>query len=245
VGETYRKERATAPPGFFAAEAHGLRWLAEAAACAVPAVHEVTDTSIVMDRVLTGAPSAAAAERFGHELAALHRSGAARFGAPWRGYIGDAPMPNEDGPDWPAWFAAHRIRPYLGTAGLPPEGERLIDEVVGRIGELAGPPEPVARLHGDLWSGNVLWGRDARVWLIDPAAHGGHRETDLAMLRLFGLPHLEVVLRAYDEAWPLADGWRERVPLHQLFPLLVHAGLFGGHYREQAVAAARSALRPV
>ena len=241
----YRKERAPAPPGFFAAEASGLRWLAEAGACAVPHVHEVTDVAITIDFVPTGPPTPAAAERFGLELAALHRSGADRFGAPWTGYIGDAPMSNADGPDWPTWFAEQRIRPYLRDAVLMSDEQDEVEEVCARIHELAGPAEPIARLHGDLWSGNVLWGTDGRVWLIDPAAHGGHRETDLAMLALFGLPHLDVVLAAYDEAWPLADGWRERLPLHQLFPLLVHACLFGAQYPYEAAAAARAALRLV
>jgi fructosamine-3-kinase len=110
--------------------------------------------------------------------------------------------------------------------------------VLDKLPDLAGPPEPPARLHGDLWSGNVLWAADGRAWIIDPAAHGGHRETDLAMLALFGLPHLDRVLAAYDASWPLAAGWEERVPLHQLHPLLVHAVLFGGGYGAQAVAAA-------
>src|SRR6185503_15289651 len=87
---------------------------------------------------------------------------------------------------------------------------------------LAGPPEPPARLHGDLWSGNVLWGRDGTAWLIDPAAYGGHREVDLAMLRLFGSPGRHF-LDAYEERFPLASGHEERVELYQLFPLLVHA----------------------
>ncbi len=111
-----------------------------------------------------------------------------------------------------------------------------------RIGELAGPAEQPARLHGDLWSGNVLWGGDGHVWLIDPAAHGGHRETDLAMLHLFGCAHLDRIVAAYDEAAPLAEGWRARIPLHQLFPLLVHTVLFGGGYGAQAVASARAVL---
>jgi fructosamine-3-kinase len=87
----------------------------------------------------------------------------------------------------------------------------------------------------------VLWS-GGRGWLIDPAAHGGHRETDLAMLDLFGAPHLQQVLRAYTATAPLADGWRSRVPLHQLHPLLVHVCLFGAGYRDQALAAARAAL---
>jgi fructosamine-3-kinase len=87
----------------------------------------------------------------------------------------------------------------------------------------------------------VLWS-GGRGWLIDPAAHGGHRETDLAMLALFGAPHLDRIIAAYQEAAPLADGWRGRIPLHQLHPLLVHVCLFGGSYRESALAAARAVL---
>ena len=101
------------------------------------------------------------------------------------------------------------------------------------------PEEPPARLHGDLWNGNVLWGLDGQVWAIDPAAHAGHRETDLAMLSLFGLPHLPRVFDAYLEASPLADGWEDRVGIHQLFPLLVHAALFGGSYGARAAQTAR------
>ena len=97
----------------------------------------------------------------------------------------------------------------------------MIEAAAARAAEVAGPPEPPSRIHGDCWSGNVLWS-GGRGWLIDPAAHGGHRESDLAMLALFGAPHLGEILAAYQEAAPLADGWAARVPLHQLHPLLVH-----------------------
>ncbi|MGK8486610.1 fructosamine kinase family protein [Nocardia asiatica] len=107
--------------------------------------------------------------------------------------------------------------------------------------DLAGPAEPPARVHGDLWSGNILWTRE-RAMLVDPAAHAGHRETDLAMLALFGAPHLDRIRAAYHETSPLADGWRDRTPLHQLHPLLVHVVLFGAGYRAQTLAAAGAAL---
>jgi fructosamine-3-kinase len=126
---------------------------------------------------------------------------------------------------------------------LTPEQRRPVDVVCQRITELCGPAEVPARIHGDLWSGNLLWGRDGRIWLVDAAsAHGGHRETDLAMLAWFGAPHLEAMVSAYEGALPLADGWRERVRLHQLHPMLVHATLFGGGYAETAAEAARSLL---
>jgi fructosamine-3-kinase len=155
-------------------------------------------------------------------------------------------MRNEPTADWPCWYAEQRVLPYLRQAvdqGTVRAGEAaVVERLCERLPDLAGPAEPPARLHGDLWSGNVLWAADGQVRLIDPAAHGGHRETDLAMLRLFGCPHLEQVLDGYQEVAPLADGWGGRVGVHQLFPLLVHAVLFGRGYAEQALAVARTAL---
>ena len=137
--------------------------------------------------------------------------------------------------------AVRRVLPYLKLArdrgAVDDDQAATIEALVAKLPELV-PVEPPARLHGDLWNGNVLWGQEARVWLIDPAAYGGHRELDLAMLTLFGLPHLPRVLEAYQERAPLAEGWEERVPLHQLFPLLVHAALFGGGYGARAAEAA-------
>ncbi|MFF5029591.1 fructosamine kinase family protein [Streptomyces collinus] len=238
-------------PGATRAEAAGLRWLGEAAAVRVPAVLGQDERWLVTERIPTGPPDADAASRFGHALAALHTAGAPAFGAPPPGgpeeaYIGRAPMRNAPAPDWPSWYADHRVLPYLRAAvdaGTVRPGEAaVVERVCELLPELAGPAEPPARLHGDLWNGNVLWGTDGDVRLIDPAAHGGHRETDLAMLGLFGCPYLERVVTGYQEVAPLADGWRERVGMHQLFPLLVHAVLFGRDYAEQALGVARKAL---
>jgi fructosamine-3-kinase len=234
-----------------AAEAAGLRWLAEAGGAPVPAVLESDGGRLVTELVPSGSPDARAAEELGRALARTHTAGAPAFGAappggPTDARIGAAPMRNAPAPSWPEWYAADRLVPYLRTARdagtLSADDARTIEAVADRLPALAGLAEPPARLHGDLWSGNVLWSPAGAV-LIDPAAHGGHRETDLAMLALFGCPHLHTVLAAYDEAAPLAAGWRDRVPLHQLFPLLVHVVLFGGGYAAQAVSAARAALR--
>ena len=196
-----------------------------------------------------GRPGPAAAERFGRDLARLHGAGAEAFGAPWPGFIASLPLDNEParGPEaWPQWYANRRLLPFLRRAAdagtLAPADVRLVESVADRIGDLAGPAEPPSRVHGDCWSGNVLWSA-GRGWLIDPAAHGGHRETDLAMLALFGAPGLDRILAAYAEASPLADGWRSRVALHQLHPLLVHACLFGSGYAGAVHDAARTALR--
>ena len=237
--------------GAMQAEAAGLRWLADAGTVRVPNVHGHDGRWLVTDVVAQGSPTARAAVRFGGELAALHTAGAPAFGAPppdgpVDAYIGLAPMCNVPGTDWPRWYAEHRVLPYLREAvdrgTIRPAETAAIERVCEQLPELAGPAEPPARLHGDLWNGNVLWGADGRAWLIDPAAHGGHRETDLAMLQLFGCPHLEHVLDGYQQTAPLADGWADRVGLHQLFPLLVHAVLFGRGYAEQTLMAARRAL---
>jgi fructosamine-3-kinase len=230
-------------PGAAAAEVASLRWLDSAGSVRVPCVLGSDDDWVIMERVADGHADANAAEAFGRELAALHAAGAPAFGSPPPGgpadaWIGMAPMRNEPGAAWPSWYATHRVQPYLRVAvdrGLLDAG--VVERVLARIDGLAGPAEPPARLHGDLWSGNVLWG-DGIAWLIDPAAHGGHRETDLAMLALFGCPRLDRILGAYQEVAPLAPGWRARVPLHQLFPLLVHTVLFGGGYAAQTVSAA-------
>ncbi|MGW5154158.1 fructosamine kinase family protein [Nonomuraea wenchangensis] len=223
----------------FAAEAAGLRWLGEVAA--VPEVIEAGPDRLVLSWVEEERPGPAAAERFGRELARMHRAGAEAFGAPWPGFIAELPMDNRPCGLWPEFYAERRVLPFLRQARLPAADVAEVERAVDRFAEVAGPAGPPARIHGDLWSGNVLWSGGSAV-LVDPAAHGGHRETDLAMLALFGLPHLDRVLGAYREEWPLADGWRERVPLHQFHPLLVHVVLYGGSYRGSLMAAVRRVL---
>ena len=176
-------------------------------------------------------------------VASLHRAGAEEFGmlapgtpggrrAPLR--LGPLEIPSDPAPDWPAFYAPSRVMPMARLAGLPAGGMATIERLCDRMAEFAGPPEPPARLHGDLWSGNVM---DGPV-LIDPAAYGGHREVDLAMLA--AVRHARrTFLAAYQEGHPLADGHAERVPLWQVFPLLVHAALFGGGYGDSAVRSAR------
>jgi fructosamine-3-kinase len=229
-------------------EASGLRWMADAGAVAVPAVLGRDQNALVLSWVPPCSPDPVMAERFGRELAGLHAAGADGFGAPWPGFIASLPLDNEPAPGeaWPRWYAERRLLPFVRRAAdagaLTRADVRLVESVADRIGELAGRAEPPSRIHGDCWSGNVLWS-GGRGWLIDPAAHGGHRETDLAMLALFGAPYLDRILAAYAEASPLSDGWRSRVPLHQLHPLLVHVCLFGAGYAAQTRSAARCALR--
>lgn len=229
----------------FGTEAAGLAWLGDADGAPVPEVYGHDATLLALAWVDTGHADAAAAERFGRDLARMHAAGADAFGAPWPGFIADLPLDNTAGSCWPAWYAERRIAPYLRRAvdagDLSPADARPIERVMARIDDLAGPPVRPARIHGDCWSGNVLWSA-GRALLIDPAAHGGHPETDLAMLDLFGAPHLGRILSAYEEVTPL-PGRPARVPLHQLHPLLVHVCLYGGGYRTAAIEAAEAALR--
>jgi len=244
--KAFVKSRADASSTEYANEATGLKWLAEAEALPVPAVIQVSKSFLVLEWIEPGRVSARGEERLGHGLASLHAAGAPTFGvvdAEMSCTFGSLRLPNDPCADWPSFYAERRLGPLmsvaLARASIPEMCARELRTVCERIEELCGPPEPPARLHGDLWHGNVLADTDGSPWLIDPSAYGGHREMDLAMLGLFG-PSRERVFAAYQEVAPLSDGWRERVQLWQLVPLLVHAVLFGGSYGD---AVARIAHR--
>jgi fructosamine-3-kinase len=252
----FAKTHARPPAGFFTTEAWGLAWLAEPAVVAIPAVLAVSDGDDDRDDHDVGAPAFLALEwidesteiapddaAFGRSLAALHVAGAPCFGREDRRTTGSRALPNDPCDTWVDFYATRRLLPLarLATdaAALPSRAVRTLESVADRLSELGGAPEPPARLHGDLWAGNRIVDLTGRSWLVDPAAHGGHREFDLAMMRLFGgfAPAAE---RAYADVHPLADGWPARVALHQLAPLVVHAIKFAGAYvgaTERALAA--------
>jgi fructosamine-3-kinase len=238
------KTRTGAPAGEYAAEAAALAWLAEPGAVRVPAVIACSERFLALEWVEPGALDAAGEEELGRGLAGLHAAGAAAFGGlDGRDlHIGPLRLRGSAAEAWPAFYAERLVRPLIAAArdrgALSARGAEHVGRACDRMAELAGPPEMPARLHGDLWSGNVHAAADGRAWLVDPIAYGGHREVDLAMLRLFGGPSQRVI-DAYDEAAPLADGHEQRVELWQLFPLMVHAVLFGGGYGGSAEAVAR------
>ncbi|KGN31330.1 fructosamine kinase [Knoellia sinensis KCTC 19936] len=248
--KTWIKSVRGGPSRYAEWEACGLRWLGEGSAAGGARVVEVLDSDsdgLVLERLVPVAPTVEAAEEFGSALAATHSAGAPAWGAPPEGWDGpgwfgpaDRPLPLELGA-WSSWGEMYAVRLASLTRLARDGGELTADEArdVDALGARCAAGEfdtgeAPSRIHGDLWSGNLMWTADGVV-LIDPAAHGGHREADLAMLDLFGAPHLERIHTAYDEVRPLQDGWRDRVGLHQLYPVLVHAVLFGGGYARQAM----------
>jgi fructosamine-3-kinase len=241
------KTAADAAPGAYTREAEGLRWLAEAGALPVARVLACADEPpgprfLALEWIERGPRAADTDATLGRGLAKLHAAGALCFGGDNDLVLGPLTLPNTAHDDWPRFYAECRLEPLARMAAdrgaLPDGGFDVLDRLVSRLPDVGGPAERPARLHGDLWSGNVLTASDGRPWLIDPAAYGGHREVDLAMLRLFGSPG-PAFLAAYEDVAPLADGHEDRVELWQVMPLLAHAALFGGGYGSSAVAAMR------
>ncbi len=243
----FAKTHPSPPPNFFTTEAAGLTWLREPAAVALPEVLAVSDGSaagpsfLVLEWIDEGSGRSAHDSELGAALARLHAAGAPSFGREDRRSTGSRGLPNDPCATWPEFYGQRRLVPLARLARdartLPEDTIRRLERLAGALGGFGAADEPPARLHGDLWAGNRLVDRSGRNWLVDPAAHGGHREFDLAMMRLFG-GFGPACFAAYAEHGPLAQGWEERVELHQIAPLVVHALKFGGGY----VGAARAAI---
>jgi fructosamine-3-kinase len=246
----FAKTHANPPPHFFSTEAAGLTWLRDGLASAperpsgldVPEVIGCSDDPPLLvlawiDQSRSGRPDEPSV---GRALAALHRAGAPAFGRQDGRTTGSRRMPNDPSDTWAEFYGERRLRMLARLAddsrALPTEMVTGIESVADRLDQLGGPTEPPARLHGDLWAGNRIVDSDGQSWLIDPACYGGHREFDLAMMQLFGGFGPEV-FAAYHEVFPLADGHADRVALHQLAPLIVHAIKFGGGYVSATAAA--------
>jgi len=240
------KSHDEADPRMFACEARGLEWLREAGAIRIPQVLAYGEDDVaflVLERIAPAARAADYEERLGRGLAALHRAVSmsvdgriavdGQFGFPEANFIGSLTQDNTFAAAWPEFYATRRLEPQVRSAidrGIAPASwQRGFARLFAMMDDLAGPPEPPSRLHGDLLSGNVMVDDAGAPCLIDPAVYAGHREVDLAMLRLFGGLGART-LAAYHEAAPLAEEHASRVALYQLYPLLVHVNLFGGSY---------------
>jgi fructosamine-3-kinase len=224
------------PRSMFGAESRGLRWLEEAGAIRIPRVVAVSDERpayLALELLNPAKRHPDFDETLGRGLAALHSFGARSFGLDHDNFIGRLAQSNAVADGWASFYWTSRLEPQLRLAtdrGLIDTGTGSRFDTLRRVlAERVGPEERPSRLHGDLWGGNLHVDETGQPCLIDPAAYGGHREVDLAMMRLFG-GFRERVFAAYEEAWPLAPGTGERVSLYQLYPLLVHVNLFGGSY---------------
>ncbi len=247
--EVFVKTHPSAPRDMYEAEARGLSFLRAANALRVPDVlafsrpGDAGPAFLALEMLRPGPKRADYDERLGHGLAALHRASPGMFGLDHDNYVGPLPQENRPRATWAAFYGEARLLPMAERArsvALPAALHSRIERLVSRLPSLVGPEEPPARLHGDLWAGNVHVTPEGDPCLIDPAAYGGHREIDLAMLSLFGAPSSRF-FAAYDESHPRAPGHEERVPLYQLYPLLVHVALFGAGY----VSGVRRALDAV
>lgn len=235
----FAKTNPSAPAVMFAAESRGLAWLRETSTVAVPAVLAVSapdadDGFLVLEYLPPVARCADFDARLGRELAAMHRFGAPAFGLDHTNFIATIEQSNSNAPTtWSAFYVAHRLVPLVsravGKGGAPATWHDRLEALARLMPSLVDVGEPPSRLHGDLWAGNVHVTANGRPCLIDPAVYGGHREMDLAMLDLFG-GLSATTLAAYREVWPLEPDFAERIPLCQLYPLLVHVALFGGSY---------------
>jgi fructosamine-3-kinase len=239
--KSFRKTAPATSLSMFEAEAEGLRELAAAEAVRVPEVYEVGSDAdnawIELERLALVTPDTNCEVRFGAQLAALHRHTASRHG--WRrdNTIGATPQKNREESDWLTFWREQRLGVQLDLASANGYGGELQERGAALMEGLARffhdyDPLP-SLLHGDLWGGN--WGMvHGHPVIFDPAVYYGDRETDLAMTRLFG-GFGRAFYGAYDEAWPLARGWEQRVPLYQLYHVLNHLNLFGSGYESRAL----------
>lgn len=236
------KTHANPPPNFFTTEATGLTWLRSTHSVAIPEVLFVSDDPpcLALQWIDEGPRVSLGEQQFGRDLAELHRQAFPHFGRADSATTGSLAVPNLPVDDWVSFYRDQRLLPLLKLSqtrnALPDSVCKNLIRLCDQLERLAPLDTSPSLVHGDLWAGNRLVDRNGKSWLIDPAAHGNHREFDLAMMRLFG-GYEESCFAAYQEVYPLSDGWQDRVALFQLAPLIVHAIKFGGHYASATASA--------
>jgi fructosamine-3-kinase len=242
------KTHPQAPEGMYRDEAQGLQWLAQTKSLTTPAIIAFTDTQdtahqfLVLEYLKSSSRQKSFDEDLGRGLAHMHRFGASCFGLDTPNYLATLVQNNSPCDTWAQFYAQRRLDAQLKIAmrkGAPLAWAAMFEKLYTRLDELVGDPEAPARLHGDLWGGNLHVGAQGEPCLIDPAVYGGHREIDLAMMRLFG-GFSDKVFHSYHEAYPLQAEHHDRVGLYQLYPLMVHFNLFGGHYADSVTRSLRA-----
>jgi fructosamine-3-kinase len=227
-------------PDMFEKEAHGLDALQRGSSLTIPAVikHGIEGQQqyLLLQWMEKGIPKKDFWENFGAALAAMHKQPQIYFGWEEDNYIGSLPQRNAIHNNWHSFYGECRILPLVKNLfdnGAFSKNElALTESFCKKINQLF-PEEPPALLHGDLWSGNFMVSSSGNAAIYDPSVYYGHREMDIGMTKLFG-GFDSLFYTAYQEVYPLEKNWRQRLPLTQLYPLLVHAVLFGGHYVNQA-----------
>lgn len=237
------KTHSNPPAHFFSTEAAGLQWLHDSGTVAIPAVLAFSDEPpfLALQWIEPGVSRDDA--KLGEALAGLHRAPWEKFGRPDKRTTGSLAVPNSPCDSWSEFYATRRLLPLVTiarqrqTTAISEADFSAVESIAENLSSIEIANDRPSLLHGDLWDGNRVADNNGNSWLIDPAAHGGHREFDLSMMQLFGGYNTEC-FAAYHEAYPLTPGFMERVPLHQLAPLLVHAIKFGSGY----TSAVRSAI---
>ncbi|SFL55353.1 fructosamine kinase family protein [Shimia aestuarii] len=207
-----------------ATEARMLQAMARRGA-PVPEVLAAESTLLLLAYLDETPASPAGWHKLGTTLRHLHAQSGESYGWPEDYAFGAVAIRNSSCSNWPSFWADHRLLADLRT--LPPEIAHRLEPLVTRLPDLLPATPPPAFLHGDLWSGNVLFDRNEKAWLVDPACYFGHSEVDLAMLLLFAAPP-DKFWQGYGAPDP---GWRTRLPIYQLWPALVHLKLFGSTYQ--------------
>lgn len=220
-------------PGMFEAEKSGLEKLATPGVIDVPkpiATGHLQDSAyLILEYKRPGARAPEFWQKFGEQLASLHKTTSDYFGLEKDNYIGSLPQYNEKRKSPAEFYIQMRLEPQIKMAG--DKGFQLnVSENFYRNCEELIPPEQPSLIHGDLWNGNYLVNSEGFPCLIDPAVAFAPREMDIAMMKLFG-GFNDHLFHTYNEIFPLRENWQYRIDLWQLYYLLVHLNIFGAGYR--------------